>query len=423
MSRIQRVLSTWPGRIAAWFVVCTAAGLFFGTQLYYSTLAWGQPAELRWAITVRLWAWYEWGLLLPLVFWLGSRFRLPRGSALAAHLAFSLLFAGAQIALNTWTHLTFVAPEEMGYSYRGYLRSLFLFAFHRNLLIYWAMIAGQYAWRALRELHRQRVAAAELQTQLTQARLDALRLQLHPHFLFNTLNAIQALVRRDPAAAEAVVSDLSDLLRLTLDDTESTLVPLAREIEILDRYLAIQQVRFGDRLKVRRDVPSDALAALVPPMLLQPIVENSIRHGAAARYAGGEVGITARRDGGRLVVVVEDDGPGLDVPPEVALRKGIGLSNTRERLERTFGDRQEIRLEDREGGGLRVTIVMPVEEEEGVAARSEGATEVGGAAERTGDPAGGRAIRRSGDPVAADGTGKAEGAAPGNSPELREGPA
>jgi len=364
MSRIQRALRTWPGSIAAWFVVCTVAGLFFGTQLYYSTLAWGQAAEFRWAITVRLWAWYEWGLLLPLVFWLGSRFRLPRGSALATHLAFSLLFAGAQIALNTWTHLAFVAPEEMGYSYRGYLRSLFLFAFHRNLLIYWAMILGQYAWRALRELHRHRLAAAELQTRLTQARLDALRLQLHPHFLFNTLNAIQALVRRDPGAAESVVSDLSDLLRLTLDDTESALVPLAREIEILDRYLAIQQVRFGDRLRVRREVPSDVLAVLVPPMLLQPIVENSIRHGAAARYEGGEVSVVARREGDRLVIVVEDDGPGLDVSPEVALTKGIGLSNTRERLERTFGERQEIRLEGREEGGLRVTIVMPAGEDE-----------------------------------------------------------
>ncbi|MCA9752975.1 MAG: histidine kinase [Gemmatimonadetes bacterium] len=362
MERLARVLATWPGRVAAWFVVCTAAGLFFGTQLYYSTAAWGQGATLEWAITVRLWAWYEWGLLLPVVFWLGRRFPLPGARSALVHLVFSVLFAWAQIALNTWTHLTFVAPEEMGYSFRGYFRSLLLFAFHRNLLIYWTMVVGQWVWRTLQELHRQRVAAAELRTQLTQARLDALRLQLHPHFLFNTLNAIQALVRRDPGAAERVVADLSELLRLTLDDVDESLVPLAREVEILDRYVAIQQVRFGDRLRVDLDVPEDLRALLVPPMLLQPVVENAIRHGTASRYDGGQISIRARRAGDRLRVIVEDDGPGLDVPVDVALRKGIGLSNTDERLQRTYGERQKLTLEPREGGGLRVIVEMPVDE-------------------------------------------------------------
>lgn len=359
MGPLLRLLSTWPGRIAVGFLVCTLAGVYFGTQLHLSTKAWGPAAPLEWSITVRLWAWYQWGLLLPLILWLGARFRLPRSSSFALHLLFSLVFAAAQIALNTWTHLTFVEPEDHGHSYTGYFRSLMMFAFHRNVLIYWAAILGQAAWRAVRELHQQRVAAAELRTQLTEARLDALQLQLHPHFLFNTLNAIAALVRRDPDTAEGVVHDLSELLRLTLDDVESPLVPLAREVDVVERYLAIQRVRFGDRLRVDLDIDPAALSATVPPMMLQTLLENSIRHGMGSRYRGGRIWVRARRAGDRLELVVEDDGPGLSVPPEEALGKGIGLSNTVERLHRTFEGDYGFSIDDRPAGGVIVRIDVP----------------------------------------------------------------
>jgi hypothetical protein len=326
-----------------------------------STTAWGTPAALDWSIKVRLWAWYQWGLLALGVWWLGDRQRLDSPGwklALAVHLVASIVVGAGQIALNTWTHVTFVETDR---DYSRYLRSLFLFAFHRNLLIYWALIGGQHALRAYRGWKEQEVAAAELRSRLVEARLEALRMQLHPHFLFNTLHAITTLVRRDPVEAERVIHDLSDLLRLTLSDGDAPRVPLARELEILDRYLGIQKVRFGGKLRVQRDVDSETLGVLVPTLILQPLVENAIRYAVAERYEGGTVEIRAHRQGDRLRILVRDDGPGLGGVPDESRGRGIGLANTRERLERLYEGDHEFRIEDAPGGGLAVTIDLPMQ--------------------------------------------------------------
>ncbi len=346
-------------RAVALFVGCTLAGLYFGVQLHMSTTAWGSPASLEWSITVRLWAWYQWGVLALGVWWLGDRFRLDSSgwrTALAVHLLASVAVGAGQIALNTWTHVTFVEPWHV---FVNYLRSLFLFAFQRNLLIYWALIGGQLALRAYRGWKEQEVAAAELRSRLVEARLDALRVQLQPHFLFNTLNAITTLVRRDPPRAERMIHDLSDLLRLTLSDDGASGVPLARELEILDRYVEIQRARFGDKLRVRRDVDSAALGLQVPPMILQPIVENAIRYAVAERYEGGTVELTASLHGDRLRIRVRDDGPGLDGVPDASRGRGIGLANTRERLQRLYEEDHEFRIGNVEPGGLEVFIEVP----------------------------------------------------------------
>jgi sensor histidine kinase YesM len=296
--------------------------------------------------------------------YLGRRFPLRADTwkrSLCVHLLCGAAIAAAQIAVNTWTHLTFVADPERGHTYAGYLRSLMGFAFHRNLLIYWSMIAGQHAFRTYRELKAQEVRASELKTQLAEARLQALKMQLHPHFLFNTLNAISALTRQDPARADRVLNDLSELLRIALDDVASPKVPLAREIQFLELYLDIQRVRFGERLRFRLDVAPETLPAQVPNLVLQPIVENAVRYAVASRYRGGRVELSARRDGDRLEIRVEDDGPGLPAGPEVALRAGIGLSSTRERLERMYGENHRLTLESAEGRGLTVRIEVPFE--------------------------------------------------------------
>jgi signal transduction histidine kinase len=363
------------------FVFSTAAGLFFATQFYYVMKAWGTPVQWRWVIPVRLWAWYEWGALLPLVLFLGRRLPLRTGvwkRHLPIHLVASAVIGVLQIAVNTWTHLTFVADPANGQTYTGYLEALLMFAFHRNLLIYWMMIGAQHGVRTYRELQAQRLAASELDTRLAEARLHSLKAQLHPHFLFNTLHAISALTRRDPPRAERMIHDLADLLRLALDDVRSHEVPLAREVEFLDRYLAIQRVRFGPRLRFESDVEPELLGCAVPNLLLQPVVENAIRFAVSERYRGGLVRLTARRHGDRVVIRVDDDGPGLGIPAGAALESGIGLSATRERLERLYGGNHAMTLERSPLGGLAVRFDLPCAPAAPVDAEERGAAADGG---------------------------------------------
>lgn len=362
--RYPRWLGTFWGRAVLLFGISTIAGLFFATQFYFVMKAWGTPVAWNWVIPVRLWAWYEWGLLCLLVLWLSQRFplngRVWRRN-LGLHLAAGVVIAVVQIAVNTWTHLTFVADPSRGFTYKGYLESLMMFAFHRNLLIYWVMIGAEHGIRNYRELQAQKLASSEMNAALAEARLQALKAQLHPHFLFNTLNTIAALLRRDPTGAERVLHDLSDLLRLALDDGTARKVPLAREAEFLDLYVKIQKARFGNGLRYQSSIDPELLGALVPNLLLQPAVENAIRFAVSGRYGGGQVAVRARREGARLVIEVEDDGPGLAVPAPEALASGIGLSATKARLEGLYGGDGRLALGRSPMGGLSVRFDLPLE--------------------------------------------------------------
>jgi LytS/YehU family sensor histidine kinase len=188
--------------------------------------------------------------------------------------------------------------------------------------------------------------------------LQALKMQLHPHFLFNTLHSISALIPRDPEAADAMLGQLSDLLRLTLDRIGTQEVPLKEELDFVQKYVEIERARFGERLQVEFDIAPETLDALVPNMLLQPLVENAIRHGIARKVDGGRVDVVARREDDELGLVVRDTGAGLaeDAP---GLTKGVGLANTRSRLEHMFGARHSIDFSEPPGGGVAVKIVIP----------------------------------------------------------------
>jgi LytS/YehU family sensor histidine kinase len=207
--------------------------------------------------------------------------------------------------------------------------------------------------------------ASELRTQLVSAQLSAMKMQLQPHFLFNTLNAIMVLVRQQNGrAAEEMLSHLSDLLRCVLEDVEAQEVPLRRELHYLKLYLSIEQVRFPDRLRVEISADHAVQDAAVPQFGLQPIVENAIRHGIGASGSAGRLAISARRVNDTLEIRVEDDGPGLARQSDCALKsdsneKGIGLSNTRARLEQLYGSAARLTLQNAEGGGAAVTMVLP----------------------------------------------------------------
>jgi LytS/YehU family sensor histidine kinase len=209
-----------------------------------------------------------------------------------------------------------------------------------------------------REAARLQLQAAELRSLTAEARLHALRMELNPHFFFNALNAISGLVRRaDRDGAVAMIARLGDLLRVTLGRDAALLVPLGRELECLDLYLDIERVRFEDRLAFELDVPDVLRDALVPPLILQPLVENAVRHGIAPTIGGGRITVRARRDDDRISVVVEDTGRGWHGP--AGRREGVGLSNTRARLAQLFGDAATVHTRSSTTGGAVVALTFP----------------------------------------------------------------
>lgn len=294
--------------------------------------------------------WLTWGLLSPWIY-AASRHAGRRRAAMAALLntvygiAFFAAITGVGIARRAWlSPSTELLPrhELIG-----------------DLLIYLGIGMAIFAYHHRERSRGRAIRTSALEAQLAQARLQALKAQLHPHFLFNTLNAISALMHRDVDSADRMIALLSDLLRVSLDKDDRHQVSLKDELGFLERYLAIERIRFRDRLTVDIDVETGCSAALVPRLILQPLVENSIIHGIALQSTAGLIAIRARRKGNRLVVSVADDGPGLlgDRPS----REGVGLSNTRARLAELYGAEQRVILERAAEGGLQVTLEMPFE--------------------------------------------------------------
>lgn len=227
-----------------------------------------------------------------------------------------------------------------------------------GFLIYFVVAAAAHAMTFYRHAKERERQALALVASRNQAKLDALRLQLQPHFLFNTLNAIATLVHRDARAADRLIGDLSDLLRASLQTTQHE-VTLSDELALLDHYLAIEQVRLGDRLRITRDIHHEALEACVPPLVLQPLAENAIRHGFEPRLEPGMLTIEARREGDLLRLTVTDDGVGLHAQSPRTSRRGIGLANTRERLRTLHGDAARLEFTSRAEGGVCAEVVLP----------------------------------------------------------------
>lgn len=235
--------------------------------------------------------------------------------------------------------------------------------FHYCLLTYWAVLGIREALDIQRQAQARELVASQLEAQLAEARLQALRTQLHPHFLFNTLNAVVSLLRRDPASAEQMLVRLGDLLRLALEERDRQEVPLAEELAFLEKYLEIESIRFQGRLGFAFEVrPPDLARARVPGFLLQPLVENALRHGLSDQMDGGRITVRAGKREGGLCVEVEDDGAGLPGGP---IREGLGIANTRGRLRGLHGDRQRFELLPRPGGGTIARVQLPLVLEEG----------------------------------------------------------
>jgi LytS/YehU family sensor histidine kinase len=305
--------------------------------------------------------WAIWALLTPVVFAAAARFPLDRGGlrrVVPVHLAVaSAVFLAAAIAAAA-VAMALGWPADEGHTWGTMLQRYLTRRLHVNLLIYAALVGVHHALVYHRRLQEREAAAAELRTRLAQAQLQSLRTQLQPHFLFNTLNAVSVLaLKGETQAVVRMVSRLSELLRLTLDGAPGQEVSLRRELAVLERYVDIERVRFPDRLEVRVDAAPETHDALVPALLLQPLVENAIRHGIAQTVGAGRVHVRAERRGGRLWMEVRDTGPGF--PPAGVQREGIGLANVRDRLVCLYGDEGRFTLENAAEGGAVVTVEVP----------------------------------------------------------------
>ena len=338
-----------------WAGIWGAACLIFVSQNALRYIMRDQPVDWFSALWLEVLYWVPWLALTPVLLWAARSKPLGSGaprSHIAWHLgimvALSLVQVPAADALQYFAGVHHVAtppadgPVQVIDLFRRSFPALVITAWWK----YWVFMGLYYAFDYHRRFREREVAAAHLETQLATAHLQALRMQLHPHFLFNALHSAAMLTMMDPEAAHRVLVQLSALLRTTLDRSAAPEVPLSEEIDFMDRYLAIEQVRFQDRLRVDIHADDDALSAVVPNLILQPLVENAVRHGIARRTDARCLTIRAARENGSLVLEVEDDGPGL--PPGWTLTSpdgsGVGLTNVRSRLERTYGEQARLEL-------------------------------------------------------------------------------
>jgi two-component sensor histidine kinase len=348
MEERSTLRSPWVwGLVAGWWTLNAVSDT---ARIHAGMAAAGQPVpwrEVALTSTASAWLWIPPTLL---ALWLAGRWPIDRGrwrSGIAAHfggaLATVLFRAVAVVALDRWVGWYDELPA---------FGAVLLTSFGNNFFFFWLLVGVGHAAHFARTARRR-------ETQLAWAQLHALQAQLHPHFLFNALNTVSACVHRDPHAAERMIARLSELLRGSLDTSATHEVPLAEELRLLESYLEIEQARFEDRLRVRWSIDPASREARVPHLILQPLVENAVKHGIGPRSAPGTVQVSAARERGELRLEVRDDGLGVPAGFAWEGRAGVGLANTRARLRQLYGDRHRFALEGAPGGGVVVSISIP----------------------------------------------------------------
>jgi signal transduction histidine kinase len=345
--------------LGAW----TLLGIFISSQEYVVRARLGQPVQLAEAVAGGMGLCWLWALATPLILWLAARFPLERQNwlrnVLVHVLAGTVLSISLKVAHEFLLYeLFYRARSAKPFSVLAAAQSLYSY-FDYWILIYWFILVCLHATNFYNRYRENELRAAQLESQLAQAQLLALRTQLNPHFLFNTLHSISALMHRDVRAANRMISQLSDLLRLSLEIGGAQEVPLKTEMEFVERYLEIQRTRFPDRMTLDLHVQPEALDALVPNFVLQPLVENAVRHGIATRSVGGYITIRARRDGCNVLLEVRDNGPGFPAGFSLNRHAGLGLANTRERLKQLYADEHLFAVSNAKEGGACVTILIP----------------------------------------------------------------
>ena len=346
----------WVGRILFAAALWTSIGFIFALP----NMGMG-PRKV--VVLSALALWWSWGLLAFVIIAVDARLPFSAaqiGRRIAAHVVLSVLFTSllvyVLVAMRALLGLQNWSTMRDPHLFVNALRGMFLWSW----LIYWVIAGGWHAYRYNRSYVSSELRRARLEQQFSEARLNVLRMQLNPHFLFNALNTISSQVERDPRLARAMIEHLGDLLRLSLESKDKQEVPLAEEMEFLEHYVAIQKIRFGEHLKIELAVTPEVRTALVPSLFLQPLVENAIRHGVSRRASGGTVEISAMRIDGRVKIRVADDGVGLPAGWDLQKAEGLGLTATRERIAGLYPDaRSRFEIRNREGGGTEVEVDLP----------------------------------------------------------------
>lgn len=341
------------------FACWTLVSVFFAAHITIgSTVIRARPESFTRALAIYMTCAYTWFLFTPLIVRLSRRFRLATPnivSSSAVHVIASLLFMLASFTIFILVTPYTVDPAMADRPFFQRLKILLAFELHLDLLRYWAVVAIEHTLSYHQQAREREVAASQLRAELAEARLEVLKRQLQPHFLFNTLNSISVLMFENVALANRMLLRLSELLRAGLTDDSPHEVSLERELAFLERYLDIERIRFGERLTIDMDVDPMTLGARVPNLLLQPLVENAIRYGVAAVDRPSTVAIHAQRSGTELRLQVRDDGPGLSRNH----KRGVGLSNTEARLRQLYGNDQRMELMTPSDGGVLVSIAIP----------------------------------------------------------------
>ena len=349
-----------------WIAAMWGAGaLFEAAQSVFFMRAIGK--QHAWLIFgTELASWLPWALATPFIISLARRYDIIRGTTIqttsvhiAACAAISLVaeawFAVLQVLFNPWDY-----PQQP--TFMDTWRTSLLFQVLTYLIVYALILTVTYVMDARESMARQMTETARLSEELSKSQLAALRQQIEPHFMFNTLHSITGLVRdNENDAAVSMIVGLSEFLRRASEDSHRSQVTLAEEVEYLQRYLDLQKVRFGERLQASVDIPAELLRAQVPNLLLQPLVENAIKHGIAKRAAGGTVRVTGGHLNGKLYLSICNDGPDLPADGQ-AIRTGVGISNLRSRLQILHGNESELKLNHTPTGAVEVVVSLPLKE-------------------------------------------------------------
>jgi sensor histidine kinase YesM len=363
-------------RLAAIWGIWTFIGIVFTLQGYFTSYRSERPMPFMESLYLQMtWA-YVYALGTPLVLWAASRLPIERSNWIRSallHVPISIVFSVVLTALARviiWLILGYRMGRPLTFQS---MTNFVVGNFTEGIGIYLLIALISYAYDYYRRYREGKLETLQLEAQLSQAQLQALKMQLHPHFLFNTLHSISALLTKDVESARKMITRLGDFLRLTLENSGSQEVTLQQEMQFLSCYLEIERIRFQNRLVTRIDLDEQTLDAKVPNLILQPIVENAIRHGIAPRSTPGLLEIEAKQHNGVLRIQVRDNGPGLSEhrTSEKLFKKGLGLVNTETRLERLYGAAHLFDLSNNPDGGLIVTLEIPFHKDGAAPGQSE----------------------------------------------------
>jgi signal transduction histidine kinase len=359
----------WPLILAAGLPVGLISGTFsYLLQRWAFPSATSQPAgQYGWIILYNILSWTAWLAFVPLVWWLAGRVRVTRERWLATgafHALAGLCIAAAHCLVAASIQYTLMtisgtSPGRQPFTWTFAVKRVFLFNFEWEVLLYWGLVGVSHAAHFYGELKARELRESRLQTSLVEARLESLQRQLQPHFLFNTLHAIAGLLHKDVDAAEAMIVRLGDLLRAVFQSDVQQEVPLGRELALARQYVDLQRLRFGTTLRCEFDVPAQVEAAKVPVLILQPLLENALKHGLRRQSDDGLIHVGARRIGERLEIEVADNGQGVSAGALRELNEGVGLSNTRARLAHLYPEAHTVTFSTPPAGGFLITIGLP----------------------------------------------------------------